>query len=323
MIGSAFLRAAVNGLLLGEEMTKRGAGKYPVLLGLCALFMTSNAEANNKRVLQLGTFNIRWFGSAEHDRTYQFPSTKSERVGAVKDFLDKEVFPLDVVSFEEIVDLKALRMVLPRGWTCATYLHPNPLHQKVAVCASGEFHLAPVPYDNDGLINELAYYDADRARPAVRVDVVEKKTGLRLVRVVAVHLKSAPHFALLRLKQVGMIARDLQHEPYVPTVVMGDFNTFSAKQTGLEKDDVHLIGYQLSQSGTPFKQVPHSSHTYRQGSLRGQFDHFYVNNLVKAVSVPQTFSVCNNKNDGPGYKNRSHYLRYVSDHCPVKMKITL
>lgn len=319
MIGSAFLRAAVKGLLLGEEMTKRGV----LFVSFLALFMTSNAEANNKKVLQLGTFNIRWFGSEEHDRTYQLPSTTSERIGAVKDFLEKEVFPLDVVAFQEIVDLKALIVVLPRGWTCATYLHPNPLHQKVALCASGKFQLARVPYDNDGLINELADYDADRARPAVRVDVVEKKTGARLVRVVAIHLKSAPHFARLRLKQVGMIARDLQQEPNVPTVVMGDFNTFKAKQTGLEKDDVQLIGDHLSQSGTPFNQVPHSSYTYRQGSLRGQFDHFYVNNLVKAVSVPQAFSVCNNKNDGGGYKNRSHFLRYVSDHCPVKMKITL
>ncbi len=280
----------------------------------------SYAEAGSNGSLHLGTFNIRWFGSEEHDKTYQLPSTKLERIGAVKDFLAKEMLPLDVVSFQEIVDFEALKLVLPKGWTCASYLHPNPLHQHVVVCVSPAYKLAMVPYDNDGLINELAYYDADRARPAVRVDVVDK-SGAKILRVVGVHLKSAPHFALLRLKQVGMIAQDLKNDPNIPMVVMGDFNTFSAKQTGLEKDDVELIGHQLNQSGGGFRRIGHSNYTYRNGSQRGQFDHFYVNRLVTATTVPEAFSVCSNVRDGAGYKNAKHYLRYVSDHCPVRMKI--
>lgn len=298
-----------------RHVAKRGA----LLLAVCALFTTATAHAG-KSSLQLGTFNIRWFGSEEHDKAYQLPSTKSERIGAVRDFLEKEMFPLDVVSFEEIVDFAALKRVLPKGWTCASYIHPYALHQHVAVCASPEYKLALVPYDNDGLINELAYYDAERARPAVRVDVVDKNNN-RILRVVGVHLKSAPNFALLRLKQVGMIGRDLKNDPNIPMVVMGDFNSFKAKETGLDKDDVELIGHQLNQSGAGFRQIAQSGFTYRNGSQRGQFDHFYVNRLVTATSVPEAFSVCTNLRDGAGYKNAKHYLRYVSDHCPVRMKI--
>lgn len=288
---------------------------------LCALFTTNKANAGSSHQLQVGAFNIRWFGSAEHDKTYQLPSTKTERIGAVKDFLEKEILPLDIVSFEEIVDLAALKKVLPKGWTCASYKHPFADHQHVAVCASPAYRLVNVPYDDDDLINDLAYYDADRARPAVRVDVVDT-SNQRILRVVGVHLKSAPNFALLRLKQVGMIGRDLKFEPNIPTIVMGDFNSFSAKETGLEADDVQLIEKQLNQSGAGFRHVEHSApYTFRNGKLRGQFDQFYVNKLVKETSVPQVFSVCNNVKDGAGYKNHEHYLRYVSDHCPVKMKI--
>lgn len=303
------------------QVVKRGAGKYPVLLILCALFMTNSyAQADSKSSLILGTFNIRWFGSEAHDQSYNLPSTKFERMGAVKDFLEKEMMPLDVVSFQEIVDLVALKRVLPKGWTCASYKHDFALHQKVAVCASPKYKLVKVPYDDDGLINELAYYNAERARPAVRVDVTDRD-GNQLLRVVGVHLKSAPHFALLRLKQVGMIGRDLRNDPDIPMVVMGDFNTFTAKQTGLEKDDVVLVGNQLNQSGAGFRHVGHSSYTFRIGNQRGQFDHFYVNRLVTATSVPEAFSVCTNLRDYAGYKNAKHYLRYVSDHCPVKMKV--
>lgn len=298
-----------------RDVAKRGA----LLLALCALFTTESAHAG-KNTLQLGTFNIRWFGSEEHDKTYQLPTTKLERISAVKDFLAKEMLPLDVAAFQEIVDLAALKSVLPKGWKCASYKHPFALHQHVAVCASANYKLAKVPYDNDGLINELAYYNADRARPAIRVDVVNKDNQ-RLLRVVGVHLKSAPHFALLRLKQVGMIGRDLKNDPNIPMVVMGDFNTFSAKQTGLKQDDVDLINNQLNQSGAGFRRIGHLNYTFRSGNVRGQFDHFYVNRLVTATSVPQAFSVCTNIRDGAGYKNAKHYLRYVSDHCPVRMKV--
>lgn len=283
----------------------------------------NKAHAGSNKQLQLGTFNIRWFGSLEHDQTYQLPSTTTERIGAVRDFMAKEVLPLDVVSFEEIVDLTALKKVLPKGWTCASYLHTYKEHQHVAVCVSPSYKLAMVPYDNDTVINETAYYDAERGRPAVRVDVIDK-SGTRILRVVGVHLKSAPNFALLRLKQVGMIGRDLKSDINIPTVVMGDFNSFSAKETGLEKNDTELIGYQLNQSGSGFRHVPHKAqYTYKNGRVVGQFDHFYVNRLVKAASTPEVFAVCNAVKDGAGYKNHSHYLRYVSDHCPVKIKIQL
>ena len=299
------------------RVAKRGV----LLFCLFALFMTNKAEAGSEHQLEIGTFNIRWFGSAEHDQTYQLPTTKAVRVSAVKDFLAKEMLPLDIVAFQEIVDFKALKSVLPKGWRCESYSHPFKLHQHVAICASPNYKLNQVPYDTDNVINETAYYDVDRARPTMRVDVSDR-SGTRLIRMVAVHLKSAPNFALLRLKQVGMIARDLQNDPTLPVIVTGDFNSFSHTQTKLETDDVPLIERQLNQSGLSFRHIPHkAAYTFRNGRVRGQFDHFFVSKMVTSTTQPKVFAVCNHVKDGVGYENAAHYLRYVSDHCPVKIKV--
>lgn len=305
-------------------MASRGA----LLLCLSATLITSTVFAGTGnqitgQQLRIGTFNIRWFGSPEHDASYEPRSKTVERVAAVKDFLAKEVLPLDVIAFQEIVDLRALKAALPKGWKCESYEHNFADHQHVAICVSASFSLRHVPYDDNNTIEELAYYNAERARPAVRLDVVNK-AGASLVRVVAVHLKSAPNFAKLRLKQAGFIGRDLRNDANIPMIVMGDFNSFPKKQTGLEADDTQLIEAQLNQSGGGFKHVVHkTSSTYRKGSQRGLFDHFYVNALVKKTTVPKVFGVCSSKENGKSYMNADHYLQYVSDHCPVSMTVHL
>lgn len=299
-------------------MAKRGA----LLLCLCAMFMTNDAHArvgNNQ--LLIGTFNIRWFGSAEHDQSYQLPSTKAERMAAVRDFLAKEIMPLDVMAFQEIVDLKALKAVLPKGWTCHSYGHENPMHQHVALCASENYKLKKVSYDDDNIIDEVTSYDPDRARPAVRMDLVDNN-GKRLIRFVAVHFKSAPNFALVRLKQAGYIAQDLKRDLELPIVVTGDFNSYPHEVTSLGHDDVKLIENQLNLSGAGFRHVPHNvQNTFRNIRYRGQFDHFYVSSKVTSTTIPKVFSVCNRVKDGAGYENTRHYLKFVSDHCPVTTKI--
>lgn len=291
-----------------------------LLLCLGVFAVTQNAQASSLERLAVGSFNIRWFGSAEHDSGFKLPSAKAERISATRQFLKEYLLPLDVIAFQEIVDLKALKKILPSGWKCLSYSHANKLHQHVALCASPRFTFQSVAYDDNHLIEEVASYDPDRARPAIRVDLA-RKDGARLVRIVAVHLKSAPHFAKLRIKQMKMIAEDLAKEPGLPTVVLGDFNSFSKEQTKLSKDDTVIFQEQLSKMGQQYELlVKQAQFTYRSGKIRGNLDHIYVSRGIAATKAT-VFSGCSRTREGSGFLNSQYYLRYVSDHCPISSKL--
>lgn len=289
-------------------MAIRGA----LLLCLLLSFKTSEVQAKSYHQLRIATFNLRWFGSEQHDSNYSLPSSTAERISAVKNFLKRELKPLDIIAFQEIVDLRSLKKILPPLWKCKSYKHLNPMHQSVAVCASPKFKLLTVLHDDDDIINEVASYDAQRARPAVRVDVADA-SGARILRIVAVHLKSAPHMARLRLKQAGIIGRDLKADQEIPTVVLGDFNTYSKEDTGLEADDFGLIKSQLDQSQKSFRHLKlNKPITFRNKRYKSQFDRIYASSNVKA-SGAEVFPICSELKN-PDYAD---YLRYISDHCPV------
>ncbi len=216
------------------------------------------------------------------------------------------------------MDQNLLKVVLPSNWNCAGYQQLNPFHQHVVVCAAPQFKIMTVPYDNNTTIETVLGSDKDWSRPAVRVDIANLR-GQRLLRVVGLHLKAGPDFSLERFRQMQMVAADLKSQPGVPTVVLGDMNTFQVNETRQRQADAIRLQAALQQGDSSFRLLAHKeAFTYRSPRHRSQFDQIYYNSQVQPLAPLDVFDVCNQTQDGKGYFNFNFYYENVSDHCPIK-----
>ncbi len=305
------------------EIKMRHACMRVLALAVVTLTMSVSTAATT---LEITTFNIRWFGSDNKVGPDPMilnnlrPFEDEKRVQAVRDFLANVVQPRDVIVFNEVVDKQLLKKILPRSWECISYEAGSEEHQYVVVCASPQYQFVPVSYDNDPIIEEVALGNA-RLRPAVRVDLADR-SGKRLLRIVAVHLKAMPEETEKRVQQAHFIAKDLSNAKPVPTIILGDMNTYFPEKTGLPRSDVELIEKELDQFDKSFTFLKHSSpFTFRSKEFRSQFDQIYVNGQVRVTKGPDVFPVCSSTKNGTGYMNFEFYYEFVSDHCPVKVQV--
>jgi endonuclease/exonuclease/phosphatase family metal-dependent hydrolase len=268
------------------------------------------------------TFNVRWLGLTVDDPRTPNPKPKDpmavkKQIASMADFMKRVVNPKSIIAFQEVVDLNALRQILPPNWSCDGYKSANIHHQHVVLCVSPLYRIVNVPHDRDKVIEAVAT-DAVWSRPGVRADIVDR-TGKRFLRVVALHLKAAPDFSLERQRQMKVIAQDLRMSPTIPTVLLGDLNSYSAKETGQVFDDVDLFERILKQSDPTFVHLKHKKpFTFRSHQHRSQFDHIYFNRPITVVSGPDVFNVCSQTTNGTGYYDFNYYYENVTDHCAVK-----
>jgi endonuclease/exonuclease/phosphatase family metal-dependent hydrolase len=277
--------------------------------------------------LKITSFNIEWFGNKydnprSEQRQEKDPVQIQTRKEEVKKFLNYYGHP-DVYAFQEIVDVRSLQDVLPAGWSCMTYDIANELHQHVVLCASPKYRFLRVPYDSDDIIDAVAT-DREWSRPALRVDLADQK-GRRLLRIVSVHLKAMPMETKERLRQSLEIANDLKSNLDLPSVVVGDFNSFTVDQSKQAANDVDLILQKLQQADPGFQRAEHVlPYTYRRARNRAQFDHFYYSSGVELVGSPRVFEVCSKdlKGNNP-YYDIQFFNQWISDHCPAEFQIKL
>ena len=298
-----------------------------VMLSILLFFLPATSFAAEERAIDFVTFNVRWFGSHYKNPRAEKPvpidpDVARERVVILKHFVEQVIKPTDVVQFEEVTDVKLLKKILPKRWTCASYHHDNRSHQKIAICASPAYKFLKVPYDDNMVIEEVAQEkDKQWSRPALRIDLADLD-GNRIARFVGVHLKAMPFYSFERARQMKVIADDLARDRSLPVVVAGDMNTYLKEQTKRSADDVDFLTFLLKRSDPGFRHVklPGAAYTFRSPRYRSAFDHVMVNGLVK-TSNAQIFSVCNRVRNGVGFLNFEYYYEYVSDHCPVRVKL--
>lgn len=277
-----------------------------------------------QRQITLTTFNVKWFGliDPESDKSVEDQiKENSERSIELKKFIRSELKSSQVIAFQEIVDTAELKSLLPFGWTCSTYDHQSETHQHVMICASQNFKLERVPYDNNNIIEDvtLAF---ENSRPAVRVDVLDRNNR-RLIRVAAVHLKAAPHFSKTREAQILEVGKDLKlSNSTIPTVLMGDMNSYPKNLTKRDQDDLVIFERTMKKTDTSFRSVDlKDKHTFRSEKTKGQYDHVFINKNLKVVGTPKIFEVCNQSAEGEGYLNHKFYSTMISDHCPLTVTV--
>lgn len=291
------------------------------LLMLWIVIVLPWAATAQQTSVNITTFNLKWFGIGGNPKA----SVKEFRIKYVKQLISTYLVKTNVFVFEEVVIVNDIPSILPAGWTCISYQHPQPQHQKVVMCAAPGVSLNKVNYDNNFTIEE-AQGGNPNLRPAVRVDVVETKSKRNLFTLVGVHLKAMPDKTNMRIQQAMAISKDLARIPQGrPVVIAGDMNTFLKSETKQSEDDVVLLLKALNSSSKGYVHVPHKpdTYTFRSPQYLNQFDHFYVRGSMRVTYVPDVFPVCSAKQNGTGYMNFEFYYKNVSDHCPVTMQIVV
>ncbi len=279
------------------------------------------AAAAQQTSVNITTFNLKWFGIGGNPNA----PVKEYRIKYVKDLISNYLAKTNIFVFEEVVVVKDIPSILPLGWSCISYQHPQPQHQKVVLCGAPGVSLNKVSYDNNFTIEEAQAGNAN-LRPAMRVDVVETKSKRNLFTLVGVHLKAMPNETILRVEQALAISKDLARIPQGrPVVMTGDMNTFLKSETKQTEDDVTLILKALNSGARGFVHVPHKANTFtfRSPEYRNQLDHFYVRGAMRVTFLPEVFPVCSATQNGTGYMNFEFYYKNVSDHCPVTMQIVV
>lgn len=291
------------------------------LMLICLLLLLPWSSYSQQTSINITAFNLKWFGIGGDPNSIQ----NEHRIQTIKKLIDSYLKNTAVFSFEEVVVVNDVIKILPPNWQCISYAHPEPKHQHVVLCASPAISLTKVSYDNNFTIEEVTAGNPN-LRPAMRVDIVERRTNRNLFTIVGVHLKAMPDQTALRVAQTQQISKDLAQIPANrPVVVTGDFNTFAKADTQLPEDDTELLLKALNSVAKGFLRVPHkpNTFTFRSPQFRNQLDHFYVRGTMRVTAIPDVFPVCSAEKDGSGYMNFDFYYKNVSDHCPVTMQIVV
>jgi hypothetical protein len=268
------------------------------------------------RSLSIATFNIRWFGLGGS----LFGSFGSEtRVDTIRAFLDDNLLDHDVLVFEEIVDVELFMDEVVADRTCITYEGFSGKHQHVVLCHRDGLTLEPVEGDDDFAFEAL---NLSNLRPGLQGRLVDDD-GSPLANIIGVHLKAREDSTEVRLEQAAVLAdhvAELREVSPLPVIVIGDFNTHQARDTGLPEDDEVLIDEVLEPRIRRVVLPVDNTYRHRNGQ-DFRLDQAYVTSEVEveAVDVP---GPCN-LDFATGADAIDEYFSDVSDHCPVRLQLRL
>lgn len=284
-------------------------GAFVASVAFTVLSFQASAQTNN---LTFTTFNIAWYGLGGSMKNTPADEYRNK---AIKSFIAKELAKTDVFSFQEIVDVAGLKKnLLPAGWDCESYDHESEKHQHVVLCHRPGLQFSREPSDDNDLIDDVARNDG-HSRPALHV-IVSDSSGRAITRVIGVHLKAFPTYAVTRYSQAKKIGMYLQAvaDPKLPVVILGDFNTYPAQTNGKDSDDNLNIQTVLNkyQPGMREVEAPFQN-SYRTKKLNSHFDRIYRSGNVSVISKASAYSACNSTD----LTEITAYNETISDHCPV------
>lgn len=288
--------------------------------GMQVSFGAQSEKGIYGRNLTITSFNIRYYGRTDRPDEVPLPSERNQHI---KDFLENEVPYSDVIVFQEIMDKEELfNNVLSRDFNCISYDNTKDSHQFVVMCARSKYKWKVDSSSDDNFVIEEVALGSSGMRPAVHAILGDNK-GKSLLRVVGVHLKAFPVRTDMRALQMEYIAKHLaKSDNSIPTIITGDFNTYSEDQTGLSKSDITILNEKIKEQNVNLEMPAHpSQYTYRSGLYRSKFDHFWKSTDLKSFGPVQVTGYCNDATLLPKSLNVEDYYKYISDHCPVTLKV--
>jgi endonuclease/exonuclease/phosphatase family metal-dependent hydrolase len=289
--------------------------RFVALAFMCALGLSPSPSAQaetSSTNLTFTTFNIEWYGLGG---SMKGSLQDEHRNDSLKKFIAKELASSDIISFQEVVDVDGVKKnLLPAGWGCESYQHASEKHQHVVLCHRAGLQFNREPSDDNDIIDVVAGNDG-HSRPALHL-IVSDSSGRPITRVIGVHLKAFPNYAVMRYSQAKKIGMYLQTvaDTNLPVVILGDFNTYPAKTNGKDDDDALNIQTVLNKYQKGMSEVKGKFiNSYRTAKLGSYFDRIYRSANVSVVNEASAYSACNSKD----VSVIAAYNETISDHCPV------
>jgi endonuclease/exonuclease/phosphatase family metal-dependent hydrolase len=261
------------------------------------------------RDITVSTFNIAWYGLGGNPDNSPADETRD---ASLKSFIRRHLADSDVIAFQEIVDVERLvAQVLDNARNCYSYRNRDPKHQHVVICVKPELRFEPITADNNFTIESVAL---GYLRPAVH-GVIKSRDGRRLMYLAAVHLKANPESADVRREQIQKLGEYIRRNVRgIPVAIVGDFNTHG--------DDSIVFQDIFSDLNLPVEEIENRfDYTYNDSQNQQKLDRIWVSRRVVETSSPRVFGPCNTSPDTQSNQAIRHYLRTISDHCPVKTTI--
>ena len=271
-----------------------------------SLSSQSQAEQSPAEDISITTFNIKFYGL---NGVFGGPAGSETRDSKIKAHLNRHQLWTDVMVFQEIVDVDALKTLVGTDYLCKSYEHSDKSHQHVVLCHKKKFTFVPASDDDNFALEAVSM---DKYRPAVHGVLVNKK-GRRLVHIFGVHLKAQPNFSDMRLQQMGVVGDYLKSRTdSEPAIILGDFNTYH--------DDPEKMSEILADDGIDMKQAVNSyNFTYRSGSNGSKLDRIWHSSALQVSEPAKVAGPCNEV--GGSNQAVKTYNNDVSDHCPVTIKV--
>ena len=272
-----------------------------------SLTSPSSAEETPAEDISITTFNIKFYGL---NGVFGGPAGSESRDSSIKAHLNRFQLWTDVMVFQEIVNVAALKALVGTDYLCKTYDHSDKTHQHVVLCHKKKFSFVTASDDDNYALEGVSL---DQYRPAVHGVLINKK-GRRLLHIFGVHLKAQPNCSDIREQQIGVIGDYLKaRTDSEPTIILGDFNTFHS--------DPETFSDVFDDASIDMKQAVNSyKFTYRSGNNGSKLDRIWLSRSLQVSKPAKVAGPCNEVGSNHAVKT---YNKEVSDHCPVTIKITV
>jgi|GEM_PF-487864 len=300
-----------------------------MLLGLCLIMIAACGDADKierstptakTTPLKISTFNLKFYGSGGgflrrgvEPRSRYLPS-----------FIKQELKTSDVVMFSEVVDVPLLTNNLKDLWDCVSYndstADKTGWHQHLVFCYDRNRYRVE-KYDEDYILPEHAL-GSRGLRPALQLKLCHLK-GDCFVQIVGIHLK-AGRATDRRIKQMETLAVDFQkHKDLLPTILTGDFNSYTKDRSGKDKDDIEIFEDLLSRDSVKFRSLTKGIPTFGSGDKGRAYDHVVASQSIQLVQL-KSYEACGKET--PSSSNVLDYASYkknFSDHCYVTTELQI
>jgi len=267
--------------------------------------------------LTVSTFNLQWFGLG--GALWGSPEQEF-RQETLKRFIAQELKNSDVIVFTEAVDTQLLQKIVAPRRECVTYESELKTHQHTLICFNVKKYRLE-KYDTDYIIEEVNLGSRGH-RPATQAKLCHKK-GKCFLQVLGVHLAAGRKTAK-RLQQIELIRANFdRQEKLLPTIIMGDFNSYITSQTNLDEDDIVIFEKALSSEKNQFQAVTKGIFTFRSGDKARSYDHIVATQNIKIHSTKGYKACAKTINYNERFIPYQSFRRYFSDHCPVTAVISV
>lgn len=284
-----------------------------------ALILTSiQSMADSTVTVTATTFNLKWYGlggAMWNNPEQEFRQTLLRR------FIDEELPNTDLFVFTEVVKVDALQKMLESRAECISYEGGWSRHQHIVLCFNPKKFRAE-KWDEDFIIPEVNL-GSGGLRPALQAKIC-LRNGSCFLQVIGVHLVAGPK-SEKRFTQMQLL-KDAIHRPSKlwPTLIMGDFNSYTREQNGLEMSDMEHLSATLKHPESDFTSINEHIKSYSSGEWARTYDHIVVSTAHIKTLKTSGYPACQNQQDfTQKFIPYPHFRKYFSDHCPVTATIQI